>query len=302
MPPLPDGAFSIVAFPDTQAYSDKSPEIFETEVRWVLDNLETQRIQFVTHLGDIVDKNTEPRQWDVAERCMKLLHGRVPYGFSVGNHDMKTSTGDSSNFQARFPESLFKGFAWYGGSYKNNANSWQTFAAAGMQFLIVHLECNAPDNVLAWADGILETHPKHHAIVTTHMYLGPLERPKESQGYYDDPKGRMRWKKCLGAAGNTPEEMWQECFQKHENLLMILAGDQSRTQSYYQCATGQEGNPVHELMSDYREGYLRVYCFIPSKREIQVFTYSPVSGALCEGTKIVPQRERHQFTLPWMNE
>ena len=136
------------------------------------------------------------------------------------------------------------------GAYKNNANSWQTFCAGGIDFIIVHLECNAPDDVLEWAGNILDNHPGLRAIVTTHMYLGPLEKPQKPEDYYDAPKGRMRWKKCHGSAGNTPQQMWDKCFRKHKNLSMILCGDQSRTQAFYQCSTGDAGNAVHEVLSD----------------------------------------------------
>ncbi|HEO70285.1 MAG TPA: serine/threonine protein phosphatase [Candidatus Hydrogenedentes bacterium] len=298
-PPLPKGAFSIVALPDTQAYSAGAPEVFEAEIQWILDNIEAQRIVFVSHVGDIVNDNSVPREWEVAGRCMKKLHGRVPYGLSVGNHDMVCAKGDSSNYQAVFPESLFKDFAWYGGAYRNNANSWQRFSAGGMEFIILHLECNAPDDALAWADGVLREHPKRRAIVTTHMYLGPAEKPQKPEDFYESPKGRMRWKKCHGSAGNTPEDMWTQCFQHHENVFLILCGDQSRTQAIYQCSKGLAGNPVHETLSDYREGYLRVYRFVPSENRVDVFTYSPTLGRLCDSTVVVPERDRHQFSFPY---
>ncbi len=299
LPALPEGAFSLVALPDTQAYSAKQPEVFEAEIQWILDHLEDQRIVFVSHLGDVVDKNSKSGQWDVAERCMKMLDGRVPYGLCVGNHDMVGAKGDSSNFQARFPESHFSGRPWYGGAYKNNANSWQTFSAGGMDFLIVHLECNAPDDVLVWAGQVLDSHPKHRAIVSTHMYLGPAAKPEKPEDYYAAPKGRMRWKKCHGAAGNTPQQMWEKRFRHHENLFLILCGDQSRTQTMRQDATGVAGNTVHELCSDYREGYFRVYRFVPGENRIDVFTYSPTLGKRCDGTTLVPERERHEFSLPY---
>lgn len=298
VPPLPERAFSIVALPDTQAYAANSPETFDAEVQWILDHLAEQRIVFVTHVGDIVDDNASASQWNVAKSSMRKLHGAVPYGLSVGNHDMVTSNGESSNFQAVFPESLFSEFSWYGGAYKNNANSWQTFCAGGIDFIIVHLECNAPDDVLEWAGNILDNHPGLRAIVTTHMYLGPLEKPQKPEDYYDAPKGRMRWKKCHGSAGNTPQQMWDKCFRKHKNLSMILCGDQSRTQAFYQCSTGDAGNAVHEVLSDYRDGYLRVYRFVPSKDLVDVFTYSPTLNKLCDATKIVPKTERHQFSFP----
>ena len=170
-PPLPEGAFSIVALPDTQAYSANAPDVFEAEMQWILDNLEAQNIVFVSHVGDIVDKNTAPEQWAVAEQSLAMLHGKVPYGLGVGiryghitrhaaisgvvpARDSRTSTGTAV--------------------VTRTANSWQTFSAAGMEFLILHLECNAPDDVLAWADGVIAAHLERRVIATTHMYLGPL--------------------------------------------------------------------------------------------------------------------------------
>ena len=41
----------------------------------------------MSHVGDIVDKNT-PAQWQLARSCMDVIHRKVPYGISVGNHGM----------------------------------------------------------------------------------------------------------------------------------------------------------------------------------------------------------------------
>ncbi|MBN1553766.1 MAG: metallophosphoesterase, partial [Phycisphaerae bacterium] len=177
--PAPENSFSIVVIPDTQMYhgqdtkrTPKSTEpvtnaIFESHVRWIAENRQTQRIAFVSHVGDIVDRNNDT-QWTVARKWMDLLHGKVPYGLCPGNHDM-THSGDSSLFQKYFGAERFKDFDWYGGSYSgdpkhpghsgNNADSYQLFSAEGLDFVILHLECNAPNGVLKWADTILRKYP-----------------------------------------------------------------------------------------------------------------------------------------------
>lgn len=296
--PAPEGSFSIVVLPDTQTYASVKPKIFHAETQWIVDNLDRQRIRFVSHVGDIVDRNV-PEQWQVAREAMDRLHGKVPYGFSVGNHDMVGSTGDCSLFQEYFAASRFDEFPWYASNYKNNANSAQLFSAEGLDFVIVHLECNAPDDTLAWADRVLEEFSARRAIVTTHMYLGPLDRPTTAEGWFDDPKGRMLWKKCHGSRGNSPEEMWQKCFRKHENLLLVLCGDQSRTQAMRRTVEGAGGNMVHEVLSDYHDGSLRLCRFLPDKDVIEFRTYRPHQDVLCDGTKIVPDPDEHQFRLPY---
>lgn len=320
LPDAPDKTFSIVVIPDTQHYNgintkgnpgSKEPlsnKVFTAWTNWIANNLDRQHIVFVSHVGDIVDKNNQ-EQWAFARTCMDKIHGKVPYGISVGNHDMVGGSGDSSLFQEVFPKSRFDAFDWYAGSFNNakeenhvsgnNANSAQLFEAGGMKFVALHLECNAPDDVLAWADSILKKHSGRRAIVTSHMGLGPLEKPKKPSDYFDTPKGRMKWKKCHGKCGNTPEQMWKKCFSKHKNLFMLISGDQSRTQAMKQKSIGSKGNIVHELVSDYGKNGLRVMRFIPAENKIEVRTWDPLKGQLCEKTPFVPERNQHQFTLEY---
>ncbi len=315
----PRGTFSVVVIPDTQYYEGRDTKrepdsqesvtnpTFETWTNWIAANVDRQRIVCVSHVGDIVDKNNR-QQWAVARRCMDALHGKMPYGISVGNHDM-TNTGDSSLFQEMFPRSRFEAFSWYGGCFTspnrdvgisgNNANNVQLFDVADLKFVAVHLECNAPDDVLDWADSVLQKHSDRRAVVTTHMGLGPLDRPTQPSDYFDAPKGRMRWTKRHGKRGNTPQQMWDECFCKHRNLFMICCGDQSRTQALRQSSAGDRGNIVHELLSDYGTLGLRVMRFVPAKNVIEVRTWDPIRGKLCESTKIVSDRDQHQFTLKY---
>ena len=320
LPSAPEGTFSIVVIPDTQHYRGRGTKgrpdsdepltnkVFDGYTDWTAANLEQQRIVFVSHVGDIVDINNR-EQWAFARRCMDKLHGKVPYGISVGNHDMVGGSGSSALFQEVFPKSRFEGFDWYGGCFTNsagneevsgnNANSFQLFEAGGMKFIVLHLECNAPDDVLAWADTVLTKHADRRAMITTHMGLGPLEKPKTSRDYFNAPKGRMKWKKCHSARGNTPQQMWDKCFNKHKNLFLVCCGDQSRTQALRKESTGARGNAVHELLSDYGAGGLRIMRFIPAKNQIEVRTWEPLKGALCESTKVVKERTQHQFTLDY---
>lgn len=322
LPAAPDGSFSIAVIPDTQHYKgrgtkadkeNKSSEpvtnpTFASYTDWIVANLERQRIVFVSHVGDIVDRNNR-EQWAVARLNMDKLHDHVPYGISVGNHDMVTGSGDSSLFQEVFPKTRFGGFDWYGGSFTNpdgpqsvsgnNANSFQLFAAGGMKFIAIHLECNAPDSVLSWASSVLRKHADRRAMITTHMGWGPKDKPKKAEDYLAAPKGRMTWKKCHGANGNTPQQMWDKCFRLHSNIFLICSGDQSRTQAYRNIARGMQGNQVHELLSDYGTYGLRVMRFHPAKNRIEVRTWNPLKGQLCEGTKVVPDRDQHQFTLEY---
>lgn len=320
-----EGTFTIAVIPDTQRYSgpgskrdDESGEArnpaFESRARWLAENREAQRIVFVSHAGDIVDRNI-PQQWRVAREMMDLLHGQIPYGIAVGNHDLNGRTGDSSLFQQTFGAERYHEMPWYGGSYPgwpkdapkvsgNNANSCQLFTAEGIDFVVVHVECNAPDDVLAWVGATLEKHRNRLAIITTHMYLGPISKPihMKRPEWLKGPVGRMQWKKVHGDRGNTPQEMWEKCFCKHANLFLVLAGDQSGVIAMRQESRGEHGNVVHEVMQDYPRNaddsdWLRLFRFSPRHKEIRVYTYSPVQDRLCNGMDHVKDWNDHQFVL-----
>ncbi len=316
----PPGAFTIVVIPDTQGYrgratkaTPQSPDpltnpVFQNHTRWIVENRVAQNIVFVSHVGDIVDIDN-PEQWQLARECLDRLHGVVPYSLTVGNHDM-SSRGDASLFQRFFPAERFRAFPWYGGSYAhdrpdqnvsaNNVNSFQLFSAGGLDFIHLSLECNAPDDVVAWADGLLRRHAGRRALVTTHMDLGPVARPKTNAGYISDPKGRMTWTKIHGPRGNSAVQLWDKLFRRHAHLGFIFSGDQSRTTAMRLAARGDAGNPVHSLLSDYTSsGPLRLYRFVPSANEVRILTYDTTRGILVEATGHVPARDQHQFTLPY---
>jgi hypothetical protein len=316
--PAPEGTFTVALIPDTQRYlgpdtgreggDEVTNPAFTSRTSWIAENLDAQRIVFVSHMGDITDRN-DKRQWEVARACMDQLHGKVPYGISVGNHDFTDKPGgEAALFQKYFGAERFAGMPWYGASYGghpdlgpavsgNNGNSYQLFPAEGLDFILLHLECNAPDDVLAWADSVLETHRDRLAIITTHMYLGGIERKGA-----DEPQGRMQWKKVHGERGNTPEQLWEKCFSKQPNLLLVLCGDQSASITHYQSSTGSHGNTVHEILTDYPRDaddsdWIRLLRFHSAATKIEVITYSPTQDTLCESVSHKTARDDHQFEL-----
>lgn len=311
----PAGAVSIVVIPDTQAYrrrdasGQRDPSaplanrIFEAHTRWIAENISRQNIIFVSHVGDLVDKN-QVSQWEIARQHLDQIHGKVPYGISLGNRDMKPS-GDARLFQRYFPAERFRNFPWYGGTFSgssrgpqfsgNNANSYQRISAGGLDFVFLHLECNAPDDVLEWANDVLAQHADRYAIITSHMGWGPRLKPQSREELATAPKGRMTWHKIHGPHGNSPQQMWEKCYRRHANLLAVFSGDQSRTQAHHAVSPGDHGNRVHEILQDYRRYWLRLYRILPQQQRIEAITFDPRTEALCTATKLVPDRDQHQF-------
>jgi hypothetical protein len=316
----PPGAFTIVVIPDSQGYRGRATKstpqstdpltnpVFQNHTRWIAENVRAQNIVFVSHVGDIVDIDNE-EQWQLARECLDRLHTVVPYGLTVGNHDMK-SNGDATLFQRFFPAERFRAFPWYGGTYShsrsdqnvsaNNVNSFQLFSAGGLDFVHVNLECNAPDDVLAWASSILTQHSARRALISTHMDLGPLTKPTDNDGFFKEPKGRMTWVKVHGKRGNSPAQMWEKLYSKHANLGFVFSGDQSRTTAMRLAAQGSMGNFVHSLLSDYTSsGPLRLYRFLPAENKVRVITFDTTKRQLVEKMSYVADPAEHQFTIDY---
>lgn len=320
--PLPEGAFTIVIIPDTQAYvgpGTRNEKIgstvvtnpsFDTQTQFIIDNIDDQRIVFVSHVGDIVDNRNNPGQWQAAKTYMDRLNGRVPYAISVGNHDMSAG-GNAKEFQSTFPASTFSDYSWYGGTftsdseqeqkmYGNNVNSYQLFSVDGIDFIFLHLQCNAPDPVLEWANKILTQYSNRQAFITTHMYLGAVEKPVKGSSNKNHLVGRMKWTKNHGKKGNNGEQLWEKLFRHHANIVAVFSGDQSAVTTAYERATGDSGNTVHAFMSDYRwQPILRLYRFIPSEEKIQMITYDISKDKLV--TSVLQRKEvsDHQSEVVW---
>lgn len=347
LPPLPDGAVTLVVIPDTQRYEGegkrvkKGPpatgavrnESFTACLDWILDHRESERIFFVSHTGDITDNRNDP-QFAFAAREMSRLDGLVPYGISPGNHDLAKGM-NSDLFCTYFPAAKFEKESWYGGHFggytnaaghvvcRDNADSCQLVEAGGMKFVFLHIECNAPNPVLAWADEQLTKYQDRVAIVSTHQDLGFTEKiyqdvwnaegarkaqrildraekgktVKETPPHPDrDQLGRLRWKKCHGAEGNTPQQAWEKCYSRHANLLMILSGDQGPVNVVRDISQGIHGNRVFSAMHDTQTHAIRLYRFLPGLKTIDVWSVDPASGEVLTSYRGWTDRADHDFT------
>jgi hypothetical protein len=275
----PGADFTVIAIPDTQFYSQDFPEQFDAQTGWIVDNKDALDIRFVTHLGDCVNRgDSEAFQWTNADASMSLIESSaatqlvdgMPWGVAPGNKD-QTPVGDAGTladqggttnlYNQTFGVTRFQGRGYYGGHYgTNNDNSYQLFRASGMDFIAIHLEYDdrptSPlrDDVLLWADSLLETHGDRRAIVTSHFLLTPS-----------------------GVFSLQGQEVY-DALKDNPNLFLMLAGHRSvaarRSDTF-------NGSKVDTLMSDYQNqanggnGWLRVLTFSPANDEIRVRTYSP---------------------------
>ncbi len=287
--PLPDGdetarAFSIIVLPDTQFYSMSFPEIFMAQTAWIAEHKKNRNIVFVSQEGDIVQTPDIEAQWQIADAAMQKLDGVVPYGLAPGNHDIAPG-GNAPLYQKYFPLSRLKRSQTWGGSYLNDnpqphdehagsKNSFQLFNGGGAQYIAFNLEFCPPDPVIDWVGDTLTLHPNRRAIITTHSFTD----------FRGERSNSAICRSYGGGGDNAGEEIWQKLVvdQNHLNLSLFLSGhDITSTHGAARRTDIIDGHPVHQMLANYQQlgnggnGFLRILTFQPTKRLIQVETYSP---------------------------
>ena len=263
--------FTVVVMPDTQIYTIEGRNLeryFNDQTRWVRDNRERYNIVGVIHNGDIINNEPQLYQWNVADRAMARLEtpedglaDGVPYGVAVGNHDNKlvggNTTPDTTRFNEFFGVARFAGRSYYGGHHgARNDNSWFTFHAGGLDFVVVNLmyDFDPDPAVLAWARSIFDMHPDAFGILNTHYVLG-------SGGGFS-PQARAMYNALKG----TP------------NLELMTGGHISAESRRFDTF---EGHTIHSMLADYQgrtdggQGYMRLWEFSPATQTVTVRTYSP---------------------------
>ena len=250
--------FTIVVLPDTQHYADSAANagIYTSQTQWIVDNVLTENIVFVTHEGDIVHNWDQTIEWERADASMTLLDSVVPYGMGPGNHEQPTTL-----YNVYFPYTRYEAESWYGGHYSdNNDNNYQLFSAGGMDFIIVHLEFCPPAGAITWADSVFKAHPKRTGMVTTH-------------GYIDLDAKRRAGDLCPDAS-----YIWDDLVVPNPNVYFVFCGHVNGESRRTDVVNGRE---VHQLLADYQrrpnggDGWLRLLRFVPAENKVYVETYSP---------------------------
>ena len=276
-----DLEFSIVLLPDVQNYYNY-PDVFNTQTQWIADNKDEFNIAFVMTEGDFTNHNNVA-EWSIPNTAMSFLDGEVPYAAVVGNHDTGSnmSTRDCSLFNQYFPASRFS--SYLSGVYESNhmENSYHTFTAGGIDWLVFALEFGPRNKILDWANGIIAANPHRRVIIVTHNYM-----------YYDDTRvgtgdtwNPHNYTACTSATGdeacNDGEEMWTNFVKLHENVSFVFSGHILSDGVGTLVSTGDNGNSVYQMLANYQDepnggnGWLRIVTFYPEQQKVGVKTYSP---------------------------
>lgn len=258
--------YAFAAIGDTQYltgfYDNKLNQIYE----YIRENAESQKIKFVFGLGDITERNSS-EEWAQAKTAIQSLNGVVPYSVVRGNHE---STGMMKRY---LPFSEYE--TVLGGSFNGDIlNTWQELIVGEMKYLVFALDYGPTDAVLNWASEIIEAHPYHNVIITTHGYLS-------HDGTLIDDNHSIAPTKTAGY--NNGDDMWEKLVSKHSNIVMVLCGHDANDTLVVRESAGLNGNKVVQMMIDGTgidagtvdaAGMIAMFYFSEGGKKVQVRYYS----------------------------
>ncbi len=318
--------FTIAVISDTQYYVDVTQQqpfnvnFFLSQTKSLADHMNDLKLAFVTHVGDVVQHgdgtNGTPggnsygggAEWVSAKKAMDILDATgVPFGMSIGNHDYD----NFSYLSGKLPlvskacwikhfgsgSKYFLGKPWYGGaSDKLTCNpglsSYQTFSASGKKFLHISLEMEAGDKAIAWAQGVINSHPGYATIVTTHSYLSPPPWGDNNLPMVE-PAVRNAASYLVNSPGgwNDATGVWKKLITTNDQIFMVLCGH-SWTPTVGGVSKGENiridknnaGHPVYQVLTDYQgnttlgsgggDGWYRFMQFDMDNNSIHSTTYN----------------------------
>lgn len=250
-----DSAFTIAQVPDTQnEVLNSTTPLLTNRYAWLAANKSALNLKFIAHTGDLVNWGAvDPAQFQRADEATKILdQSGVPYGYAIGNHDSAAVTtggsaapGDTrvnlrntAEFNKFFPPSRFKNLA---GLYETGRsdNMFQTFKAGGADWLVITHEMWPRQSVIDWMKYVVQTHPNHNVIVSTHAFIdGAGGLP--TTGNYGDVNAASEWDQFLS---------------RYSNIKIVLSGHYGPSANsigaYYAQRTGVNGNQVNVVMTAY---------------------------------------------------
>lgn len=209
-------------------------EPFDAQTRWLVESREALGVEFVIHLGDIVDQADRPQQWAIADAAMATLErSGLPYAILAGNHDRGASYDE---YRSTFPASRAAQQPTFGGSDPTGLHSHHVIDHHGQPFLVIAMSWDVDDAALDWAQGVLDEHQGVPTILATHDNLSTT-----ADG-------------SAPAATAFSELLWDRLIRRNDQILLTLNGHHHGAITCERL--NDAGHPVLQILIDPQLTYL----------------------------------------------
>lgn len=267
--------FTIPVIPDTQENVTRKRGVFFSQIEWIAAKADSMKTPIALHVGDLVNFDNFD-QWELASVGMRILErANVPYAIALGNHDTgavgefsgSAAPGDvnvnlrnTQKFNYFFPVNRFP---LQKGRFENNKsdNSYYTFRAGDVDWIVVTLEFCAREEAAQWMDKVLKEHPDHNAVILTHYHLTGRGGIAPNNAGYGDMK---------------VIDIFEQYIKPNKNVLLVLSGH--TVWSAWKIDQGTQGNNIYQILQDYQrkdDGYIRLLDIDTEKGTISAKMYSP---------------------------
>lgn len=220
------------------------------------------------------------------------MDGKVPYAFAPGNHDIgeggRSEVRNTDMYNHFMPYEKYSKAPNFGGAFADGKmdNTWHTFKAGGINWLVLALEFGPRDTVLEWAATVIEKHPKHKVIITTHAYMYSDDtRMSKERDHKWLPQEYGLGKATGKDAVNNGEQMWDKLVKNYANVMFVFSGHVLNDGTGALVSEGIHGNKVYQMLANYQggvdgtekggNGFLRIITIDPGNSTISVKSYSP---------------------------
>ena len=306
-----DYAYSFAVIGDTQIVTENDIKKGEDNLSkiydWILANQESKNIQFVLGLGDITDNNNIA-EWEHALSQISKLDGKIPYSLVRGNHDLigyGTAEDKNADYMTQYlgTEAYRNMINKTGDFYDddNIASSYSTLTVGKVQYLILALDFGSNDDVIEWANGIIENHPNHQVIITTHAYLY-RDGTTLDAGDTAPPSGYNKDSMAENEKYRDGDYVWENLVSKHKNVVLVLSGHDPSDNIIVSRDKGENGNIVTSMLIDPQgvdsddgsTAMMAMFYFSEDGTKLQVECFSTVKDAYF--------KDVNQFTIELFNE
>ncbi|MBO5223063.1 MAG: metallophosphoesterase [Clostridia bacterium] len=258
-----DYDYTFAFVPDIQYLTENDTEYDTKQVerlyKWIADNAESQKIEFVAGLGDVTNYDL-PSEWKVAYDAISQLNGVTNYSVINGNHDYgdpnKTVSytkgdvtvtenklggtgindyfGKDAQYTAQFTSSNG------GGTFATNdyKNTYKKLTVGNNKWMFVNLDWDPSDEVLIWANKIVSANKDHKVVITLHNYM-------HGDGMLTDAE-----RTSSAITNNTGVDVWNKFASLHENIKMVVSGHQEFNFITMTQSKGIHGNTVSQFLID----------------------------------------------------
>lgn len=264
-PPADQYDFNIMWSTDTQKYTENLSGIphVQKQFDWIADNFKAMNSRLFIHTGDMVENYNNEAQWEAMSNMYQntIEKAKIPYAFTVGNHDVNRYDPSLNIFQKYFPIHRLSQNNPYFVESLDDMTYYYLMEEHGAKLMFVGLGIPVTQDAVDWINNKLRQHSDYTAILLPHIYI-------KADGTIDN-SGKY------GAEVMVPQV--RKIIEENDNVKLVLCGHWNGASTNLEYF-GER--PVWTIMHNYQDekeggyGYFRFLKFDIENNLIYTHTYS----------------------------